>query len=226
MPGRPADLAYGWVRARILSGAFKPREHLKEEWLAARIGTSRSPVRDALRRLAGEGLVRMERDRGTYVAEFSREEIDEIFLLRAGLEAYGAALAAQRISAKELRHLESLADEMELAHARRQEAHARFAALNNDFHLAIVQAARSPRLAGLVVPLLNIPIVLLKHYNWQPGRVDIARSNLEHRELIEALRARDAVWARTRMHAHIASRRPRYNGEAAEAEKFLEILAD
>lgn len=222
--GRPADRAYAWIRERIFSGAFAPRAHLKEEVLAASIGASRSPVRDALRRLAGEGLVVMERDRGTYVAEFSRAEIDEIFVLRAGLEAYGAALAAQRITPQGLARLESLAGEMEAAHARRGEPFATFAALNNEFHLAILQAARAPRLANLVVPLVNVPIVLLKHYNWQPGRVDIARSNLEHRELIEALRARDPVWARTRMHAHIVSRRPRYSGNGASAPASLEIL--
>jgi DNA-binding GntR family transcriptional regulator len=219
---RPADRAYAWMRERILSGAFAPRAHLKEEELAARIGTSRTPVRDALRRLAGEGLVAMERDRGTYVAEFSREEIEEIFVLRAGLEAYAAALAARRISPAQLARLERLAGEME-AQARREERYTRFAALNNDFHLTVLEAARSPRLASLLRPLVNIPIVLLKHYNWQPGRVDIARSNRDHRELIEALRARDPARARARMHTHVVSRRPRYQDTAAPAEEFLEI---
>jgi len=220
---RPADRAYAWMRERILSGAFAPRAHLKEEELAARIGTSRTPVRDALRRLAGEGLVVMERDRGTYVAEFSREEIEEIFVLRAGLEAYAAGLAAQRITPAQLARLERLAGEMEAAHARREERFARFAVLNNDFHLTVLEAARSPRLASLLRPLVNIPIVLLKHYNWQPGRVDIARSNRDHRELIDALRARDPARARARMHAHVVSRRPRYEDTLAPAEEFLEI---
>lgn len=220
---RPADRAYAWMRERIISGAFAPRAHLKEEVLAARIGTSRTPVRDALRRLAGEGLVAMERDRGTYVAEFSPDEIDEIFVLRAGLEAYAAARAAKRITAPQIARLERLADEMEVALDRRDERFARFAALNNEFHLAVLEAARSPRLATLVVPLVNIPIVLLKHYNWQPGRVDIARSNREHRELIEALRAGDALRARKRMHAHIVSRRPRHDAARAAPPEFLEI---
>ena len=65
LPVRPADRAYAWIRDRIFAGSFAPGAHLKEEELAARIGVSRSPVRDALRRLAGEGLVAMERDRGT-----------------------------------------------------------------------------------------------------------------------------------------------------------------
>jgi DNA-binding GntR family transcriptional regulator len=222
----PADKAYAWVRDRIFEGEFAPRAHLKEEELAARIGVSRSPVRDALRRLSGEGLVRMERNRGTYVAEFSREEIDEIFQLRAALEAYAAAHAAQRMKADELAHLESLAAKMEsLSRKPGRDAFAKFSMLNNDFHRTILKAAKSPRLESLLEPLISIPVFLLKHYNWRPEQVDIDRSNTEHRELIDALRVHDPVWARTRMHAHIVSRRPRYaNGRGPATLAPLDVL--
>lgn len=224
-PPRPADRAYAWIRDRIFAGEFEPREHLKEQELAARIGVSRSPVRDALRRLAGEGLVVAERDRGTYVTEFSREEIDEIFQLRAALEAYGAAHAAQRIDTPMLQHLESLAAKMEsLSRKSGADAFARFSVLNNDFHRSILKASKSPRLESLLDPLISIPVFLLKHYNWRPEQVDIERSNIEHRELIEALRVRDPVWARTRMHAHIVSRRPRYDNGDKSPLAPLDIL--
>ena len=208
---RPADKAYSWIRDRIFAGGFAPGTHLKEAELAARIGVSRSPVRDALRRLSGEGLVAMERDRGTYVNELSREEIEEIFQLRAALEAYGAALAAQRMTAPVVKHLEGLAEKMEaLEKKKNNEVFGRFNLLNNEFHLTILGTANSRRLESLVEPLLSIPVFLLKHYNWRGVEVDIRRSNVEHRELIEALRAKDTVWARTRMQAHVVSRRPRY----------------
>jgi DNA-binding GntR family transcriptional regulator len=224
-PQRPADRAYAWIRDRIFAGEFAPRQHLKEQDLAERIGVSRSPVRDALRRLSGEGLVVTERDRGTYVAEFSRAEIDEIFQLRAALEAYGAAHAAQRIEASALKHLESLATKMEsLSRKSGADAFARFSVLNNDFHCTILKAARSPRLESLLEPLISIPVFLLKHFNWRPEQVDIERSNVEHRELIDALRVRDPVWARTRMHAHIVSRRPRYGNGTPAALAPLDIL--
>jgi len=215
---RPADKAYSWIRDRIFAGGFAPGTHLKEAELAARIGVSRSPVRDALRRLSGEGLVAMERDRGTYVNELSREEIEEIFQLRAALEAYGAALAAQRMTAPVVKHLEGLADKMEALEGKKnKEVFSRFNLLNNEFHLTILGTANSRRLESLVEPLLSIPVFLLKHYNWRGVEVDIRRSNVEHRELIEALRAKDTVWARTRMQAHVVSRRPRYaNGGAPE----------
>ena len=213
MRARPADRAYAWIRDRIFAGGFGPGMHLKEEDLASRIRVSRSPVRDALRRLAGEGLVAMERDRGTYVNELSREEIDEIFQLRAALEAYGAALAAQRMTLPVVKRLEGLAAKMEaLERKKGPEVFSRFNLLNNDFHRTILVTAASRRLESLVEPLLSIPVFLLKHYNWRGVEVDIRRSNVEHRELIEALRAHDTVWARTRMQAHVISRRPRYNG--------------
>lgn len=212
-PARPADRAYAWIRDNIYAGAFAPGTHLKEAELAARIGVSRSPVRDALRRLAGEGLVAMERDRGTYVNEFSREEIDEIFQLRAGLEAYGAALAAQRMEPAVVRKLEALAARMEALERRKGgDVFGQFNLLNNEFHRTILATAGSRRLESLVDPLLSIPVFMLKHYNWRGVEVDIRRSNVEHRELIEALRGRDALWARTRMQAHVISRRPRFEG--------------
>lgn len=222
---RPADRAYAWIRDRIFAGEFAPRAHLKEQELAARIGVSRSPVRDALRRLAGEGLVVAERDRGTYVKEFSRDEVAEIFQLRAALEAYASAIAAQRIQAPQLERLEALAAEMEgLARERRGDPISRFSVLNNDFHRGILAVANSPRLEALLDPLISIPVLLLKHYNWKPEQVDIERSNIEHRELLSALRVRDPIWARTRMHAHIISRRPRYADGACEPIAPPEVL--
>jgi len=205
---RPADRAHDWIRSRIFSGEFLPGTHLKEEDLAARLGASRSPVRDALRRLAGEGLVVIERERGTYVARFSPDEVDEIFRLRAALEAYGAGLAARRATAGQLEQLQALADEMDRLAAARDPNLDRFLVANNEFHRLILAAAGTTRLAAMLGPLIDIPVLLLKHHNWH-GKVNVDQSNTQHREIIEALVARDPIWARTRMHAHIISTRPR-----------------
>jgi DNA-binding GntR family transcriptional regulator len=214
-PGRPADLAYAWVSERIFNGTFTPGAHLKEAELAAGIGVSRTPVRDALRRLAGEGLVVTERERGTYVASFSAQEVDDIFQLRAALEGYGASLAVKRIGPAELARMEDLASQMEaLTSANGGKGGrggvdlARLTALNNAFHRVILDAAGSRRLSAMLGPLIDIPVLLLKHYNWH-GRVDPERSNRQHRELIDAFRAGDPLWVRTRMQSHIISTRPR-----------------
>jgi DNA-binding GntR family transcriptional regulator len=224
-PSRPADKAYAQLRELIVRGRFEPGAHLKEEELAARFAVSRSPIRDALRRLAGEGLVRVERDRGTYVKAFGPEEIDEIFQLRAALEGYGASRAVRGIDATALARLETLAGDMErLERSRGTPDLDRFTALNNDFHRTILAAARSARLQEMVLPLIEMPVLMLKHHNWR-GKVNVRLSNLQHREIIAALAARDPIWARTRMHAHIISTRPRQPAAAPAPEDApLDVL--
>ncbi|MDP1908712.1 MAG: GntR family transcriptional regulator [Hyphomicrobium sp.] len=230
-PERPADLAYAWVSERIYNGTFTPGAHLKEAELASGIGVSRTPVRDALRRLAGEGLVVTERERGTYVASFSAQEVDDIFQLRAALEGYGAALAVKRIGAAEIARMEELASQMEALTAAKGAGGgrggkgggvdlARLTALNNAFHRVILDAAGSRRLAAMLGPLIDIPVLLLKHYNWH-GRVDPERSNRQHREIIDAFRAGDPIWVRTRMQSHIISTRPRGSDGAPSGPDML-----
>lgn len=219
---RPADHAYDSIRESILRGQVAPGSHLKEEDLAAQLAVSRSPIRDALRRLAGEGLVRIERDRGTYVSQFAADEIDEIFQLRAALEGYGAARAVKHIKAADIDALYGLAGEMEALEKRKRPDLDRFTLLNNQFHQRILAAARSSRLAAMVGPLIDVPIVMLKEHNWH-GKVNIAQSNAQHREIIAALTARDPIWARTRMHAHIISTRPR-NAIGATESAPLDML--
>jgi DNA-binding GntR family transcriptional regulator len=141
------------------------------------------------------------------VASFSDADVDELFRLRSALEAYGAALAASRITAEELRELEQIEQQLEQLARRAPTDLDGFARLNNAFHKLVLSAARSPRLEAMLTPLIDIPVVLLKHYTWQ-GKVDPARSNQHHREIIQALRARDPIWARSRMQAHIISTRP------------------
>ena len=221
---RPADRAYSHIRQDILRGQAPPGAHLKEEELALALGVSRSPVRDALRRLAGEGLVRIERDRGTYVTRFDADEIDEIFYLRAALEGYGAARAIKHLVPADLAALESLARDMEkLEHVRHLDLD-RFSALNNAFHQRILAASRSARLNAMVSPLIDVPIVMLKQQSWR-GKVNVAQSNAQHREIIAALSARDPIWARTRMQSHIISTRPRNaNGAQDVTTAEIEVL--
>ena len=222
---RASDRAYARIRADILEGRCAAGAHLKEEELAARAGVSRTSVRDALRRLAGEGLVQSAPNRGTFVARFTPYEVNEIFQLRAALEGYGAALATPRIDAAGLDRLEALAAAMERMTARRRGPDlGRFVQLNNEFHRAILACAGSPRLSAILLPLIEIPLMLLKQYNWH-RRVDPARSNQQHREIIAALRSRDPIWTRTAMHSHIISTRPHDLADAAAASDLApEIL--
>lgn len=202
-----AERAYLGIRARILDGTYPPGAPLREEVLAAEIGVSRTPIRDALRRLLADGLVETARNQGSSVAALGPEEIREVFELRTLLERYAAGKAAPRITAEEVAEMEGLAREMEAIGAPDEAGVARFAELNSRFHLVLARAARSPRLEAMLLRMLQAPLVLLKRYRLNES-VGIDRSNRQHREIIAALRAGNAEWAALAVGAHLVSTVP------------------
>ena len=205
---RQVDRAYQAIRRRILEGVLRPGDHLGEEQLADVTETSRTPVREALRRLTREGLAVVGANRRSYVAEFDPVEADAIFEIRARLESYAAELASLRIDQGKIARLEQIAEEIEaLGPTVSHDSLAKFLELNNQFHNTILDAAGSRQLAIAVAPAIAIPLPLLKHYVWDVP-VDIVRSNLQHRELIEAFKQRNPRWAGALMAAHINSTRP------------------
>jgi DNA-binding GntR family transcriptional regulator len=205
---RRVDLAYQDIRSRILDGELRPGSHLAEEQLALLTSTSRTPVREALRRLAGEGLVVTNANRRSYVAEFDPFEADAVFEIRARLESYACELAATRISRGALERLEQISDSIEaLGPEISRSSISEFFSLNNQFHLTILETAGSRQLSIAVAAAVAIPLPLLKHYVWdQP--VSIEQSNMQHREIIAALRAGNRRWAADCMASHINSTRP------------------
>ena len=110
-----AQRAYEHLRARLLAGEFPAGSRLPEEELAAAAEVSRTPVREALRRLHAEGLVEFVPNRGAHVASWTERDLDEIFGLRALLESHAAELAAPRISGADLGRLSALQDQMDAA---------------------------------------------------------------------------------------------------------------
>ncbi|XDB00334.1 GntR family transcriptional regulator (plasmid) [Sulfitobacter sp. LCG007] len=205
---RPADRAYTGIRRAILSGVLKGGAHLGEVALARMTGTSRTPVREALRRLVGEGLARDE-GRSRFVAEFPYEEVAVIFDIRARLEGYAARLAAERITAAELDELARLVAEIDnLADPDGTSTRIQdFARLNTAFHAQVLAATRSPQMQSLSAQATAIPLELIKQFVWsQP--VNIQRSNRQHRDILDALTARNGNWAENIMSAHILSTKP------------------
>lgn len=202
-----AERAYLGIRARILAGAFPPGAPLREEVLAAEIGVSRTPIRDALRRLLADGLVESARNQGSFVASLGPEDIREVFELRILLEGHAARKAAPRITAEEVAEMERLAEAMEAIGEPDEAALARFAELNTRFHLFLARAARSPRLEAMLLRMFQAPLVLLKRYRLNEA-VGIGRSNRQHREIIAALRAGNAEWAALAVGAHLVSTVP------------------
>lgn len=205
---RPVDRAYEGIRNAILTGTLKPGDHLREESLADMTGTSRTPVREALRRLVAEGLATVE-NRHRFVTDFSYEEVVIVFELRAKVESYAAAVAAAKITAAELDMLARLIDEIDaIDPSRHADAVHRFITLNTEFHSAIVRATRSRQLKLMTAQAVSLPLVLIKQFVWDQS-INIARSNAQHRDILAALTQRNSEWAASAMSGHILSTKPR-----------------
>ncbi len=207
-----ADIAYARIREGVLAGRYAPGSPLREEQLAADLGVSRTPVREALRRLNAESLVEFVANHGARVASWSHADLQETFDLRALLEGHACSLAAERRSAAQLADLERLADEMSAAHADAAGV-AQLAALNRQFHGLIQEASGTRQLPRLVARIVDVPLVLRTFHQYSPAA--LARSLAHHHEITAALRARDGAWARAVMEAHIrAARETLLGGES------------
>ena len=199
---RAADTAYEIIRERIAGGALAPGAPLREEELAELCGVSRTPVREALRRLEGELFVRRSGGSRAFVADWSADDVGEMFTLRAVLEAHAAARAATRLSADQLAGLAAANAALGAAiHAPGGPDVAGFLAANRDFHDRVIAAAASPRLAAMLAQLIEQPVVRRTARLYD--RAQLERSFAEHGELLAAFARADADWARAVMTGHI-----------------------
>jgi len=206
---RSADRVYDVVRAGILEGTFKAGDHLGEAQLAELSDSSRTPVREALRRLAADGLVTIGENRRCLVSEFDATEIQAIYEIRARLESLGAELACSRIDDVGVDHLREINARIEaLGPEVSDYTLTQFLELNSEFHLAIVRISGSRHLESALSTALAVPIVLLKHYVWG-DKVGIELSHLQHREIIAALSSGNPHWASACVASHIQTSRPR-----------------
>lgn len=191
------------VRELILGGQLTAGARLAEAELADRLGVSRTPVREALGRLAAEGLVELVPNRGARVATWSRVELEGVFELRALLEPQLTALAVPRSTAADADDLDDLAQRMTAA-AADQDLDA-LVPLNRAFHDRLVDLADHPALAAALAGAVRAPIVLRNFHAYDPA--SLQRSLAHHVEIVAALRAGDPAWARAVMTAHIHNAR-------------------
>ena len=196
-----ADIAYDHVKRAILSGRHASGERLPEDRIAGALGLSRTPVRDALRRLEVEGLVERLPHSGARVAAWSEDELAELAAMRLMLEGYAAELAARKIDAAGLAALRRCCDAMEAA---RDDMNA-VTAENLRFHRLLAEAADNGRLRASLEPLWPVPLLMRKFSLFGADR--IARSVAHHREISDALAARDPHWAGAIMRAHLSAAR-------------------
>ena len=206
---KSTDKAYAAIYEALTLGRLRPGEHLAEERLAREIGVSRTPVREALRRLSAEGFVEFMPNHGGKVPSLSLDDIGEIFDLRAILESYAASLAARKINAAQLREMSELCDAMEKAFAKRRGDYIEVISTHNRrFHRILLEAARGQRLSRLLPQVIEMPLMLDTYSRFSTS--DMNRSMRHHRELTEALAAHDADWAAAIMRVHIQSARNTY----------------
>ena len=198
-PRTAQQMAYEAVRRAILRGALAPGTRLTQSDLAGRLSLSTTPVREALRRLASEGLVRIDAHRGAIVRGVDKDELREIYEIRLLLEPLAIRKAVLRITDAELDHAERL--------WRRMDDHldpADWAEANREFHAIFARAAASPTLIRVTGTLRDSAA----HYvHWlsvaDPGLP--VRANQEHRSLLDACRARDAEAAAVVEQEHLMS---------------------
>lgn len=208
---RAADRAYALLRREIVAGSLAAGEHLAEAELAERLALSRTPVREALRRLQSEGLVEVEPHRGARVVDWHTFDVEGIYDLRALIEGFVARRAATRLTHEQILELELLCDRMEQLtdDPRLDEAEivSGFVQLNQEFHGGIAQVCDADYALPSRNMLVVLPVILQALHNYQRG--DITRSHHHHRELLEAFRARDPEWAESVMTSHVLSSKAR-----------------
>lgn len=195
------ELVFENIREAIINGHLKPGERLMEIQLAEELGVSRTPVREAIRKLELEGFVVMIPRKGAYVTDISIKDIADVFELRWALEALAAELAAERATEEEIEQMERHL--LELAKVVEEQDVKKIVEIDTKFHETIYTASRNKRL-GQILSLLG---ELIQRYRTltlsKSERIKVTME--EHRAIVEALAARDPQRAGRLAQEHIES---------------------
>jgi DNA-binding GntR family transcriptional regulator len=196
-----ADQVQQQILKSIRSGRYQPGDRIRETEVAGEFGVSRTPVREALRRLGSDGLLHFESWRGAVVARLDRQQISELYAMREVLEGAAARMAAQHIDEAEIGLLRLLLDQAEQV----PEDPLRLAQLNRKLHQTIYAAAHNQYLLQTLGQLENALALLRGTTYAVSGRAHSAA--LEHRTMVEAICRRDADVAECAAREHIVAAR-------------------
>ena len=191
------------LRSLLVEGKIPSGSKLNERELAESLNVSRTPIREAIRRLAADGLVELITNRGAIAVQLSLEDVIHTFDVIAELEGFSGELAANNISDATLSELEALQYEMMASYARRDLSN--YYKLNLRIHHLINQAANNPVLSKLFTQV-NARIEALRFRSNQDG-VKWEKAVEEHQEMLDALKARDPVRMRKIMIQHVRNKR-------------------
>lgn len=187
------------IRQAIIDGTFSPGERLMEIQLADEMGVSRTPVREAIRKLELEGFVVMIPRRGTYVADISIKDITEIYEIRTCLDTLAAGLAAERITDEELEALNRLL--VEIGQHIADNNMEKIVEADTAFHDILYQASRNERLRSIINNLREQLTGIRGRSMSYPGR--LIETMEEHRTLVDSIAARDSERAQEAARVHI-----------------------
>jgi len=187
------------LRQRIFQRELEPGSWIDELKIADELGISRTPLREALKVLAAEGLVTMKVRRGAYVTEVSEKDLIDVYHLLSLLEADAVAVVAASGSEAALAELQALHDELEQAIGDRD----RFFEINERFHLRLLELADNRWRQQMVSDLRKVMKLNRHHSLFKAGRIE--ESLAEHRAVMQAMRAHAPEQAAQRMRDHFAS---------------------
>ena len=193
------ELAYIQIKNSIMNNEFTSDTSLTEAFLCERFGFSRTPVREALQRLASEGFVSFYPDKGFFVAQLSLEDFLQIYEMREALEGMGARLCTMRITAAELKNLSSLLDQCIDSYNKNDLVKAM--EYDMEFHRLIIHASKNSRMEAPIKNLIELSNCIVV----KADREITSQSIEEHRVLLEAIQNSNEALAEELMRKHVVT---------------------
>jgi len=188
------------LRQRIFKRELEPGSWIDELKIAEDYGISRTPLREALKVLAAEGLVTMKVRRGAYVTEVNEKDLADVYHLLSLLESDAAGVVASQATPAQLRELQALHDELEASARPPKQDRERFFEINERFHMRLLEIADNRWRDQMVADLRKVMKLNRHHSLFKSGRIE--ESLAEHRAIMTALLAHDAPVATQAMQAH------------------------
>jgi DNA-binding GntR family transcriptional regulator len=196
---RLSEKAYHLIKEKIVTLELKPLAVIDEQALREDLGLGRTPIREALHRLAAEGLVIIAPRRGMFVSDISITDLQKIFEVRMVMEGYCARLAAQRVTEEQVAQMEAVLDELEQVQEGNVEA---LMSIDERLHELLYQAADNEFLAD---SLCRLHALSLRLWHLVLNQLDDVRESVEqHRAITEALKAGDGARAEELVRRHIS----------------------
>lgn len=209
------EVVFETLREAIIKGDLAPGERLMEVQVAEELGVSRTPVREAIRKLELDGLVIMVPRKGAYVADISMRDLSDVFEVRRALEGLAAELAADRATDEEIEELERML--VRISESIEENRVRDTVELDTQFHEMLYAASRNERLRGILSQLRE-QIHRFRLQSWtRPGRARVALE--EHRGIVEAVAERNPELAKKRATEHIDSAENVFMGDPRSEEQ-------